>query len=82
MSNILGLGLIFMPPVYYPEEFLGSFSWIAAVFPTSNAASLIRSYSGQYSLPMEMVLARWLILFGVVAASAIIVSLKARWRET
>jgi len=82
MSNILGLGLIFMPPVYYPEEFLGSFNWVASVFPTSNAASLIRVYSGQYSLPQEIVLARWLILLGIVFASTIVVSIKTKWRET
>jgi ABC-type multidrug transport system permease subunit len=81
MSNILGLGLIFMPPVYYPEEVLGGLSWIAMIFPTSNVAGLIRVYSGSLQLPQEMVLVRWLILVMVTVISILVVSLKAKWRE-
>jgi ABC-type multidrug transport system permease subunit len=43
LANILGLGLVFLPPVYYPEELLGGLSWIGIFFPTSNAAGLIRA---------------------------------------
>ncbi|MEM3596962.1 MAG: ABC transporter permease [Candidatus Bathyarchaeia archaeon] len=82
MSNILGLGLIFMPPVYYPEEFLGGFRWVAMIFPTSNTAGLIRAYSGLLELPPEMILLRWALLFITTAISIIIVAFKARWRET
>lgn len=81
MANILGLGLIFVPPVYYPEEILGGLSWIAMIFPTSNAAGLIRVYSGSLQLSQEMVLVRWLILVMVTVVSIIVVSLKAKWRE-
>lgn len=81
MSNILGIFLAFIPPVYYPEEMLGSYSWIAMIFPTSNVASLIRVYSGSLSLPFEMVVARWLILIGTMVAFAVVTAVKARWRE-
>jgi ABC-type multidrug transport system permease subunit len=81
ISNILGLGLIFMPPVYYPEEILGTSSWIAAIFPTSNAASLIRVYSGLLQLPQEIIIVRWVILIATTLVSIVIVSRKARWRE-
>lgn len=81
MSNILGLGLIFIPPVYYPEELLGGLSWIAMIFPTSNAAGLIRAYSGSLPLSPEIILVRWLILIAVTIVSIIIVSLKTKWRE-
>lgn len=81
LSNILGIGLGFIPPVYYPEEMLGSFSWIAAVFPTSNTASLIRVYSGSLSLPFEMVAMRWLILAATTIVFAVLTVSKARWRE-
>lgn len=81
LSNILGIALGFIPPVYYPEEILGSFSWISAIFPTSNAASLIRVYSGSLNLPFEMVIARWLILIVTMVVSAVITAFKARWRE-
>lgn len=81
MSNILGLGLVFMPPVYYSEEILGGLRWLAVIFPTSNAAGLIRYYAGTLQLSMEVVLVRWLILAATVIVSIIIVSFKARWRE-
>ncbi len=81
VANILGIVLGFLPPVYYPEEMLGSFSWIAVLFPTSNAAGLIRFYSGSLNLPFEMAVARWLILIITTAVFAIITAFKAKWRE-
>ncbi len=82
MSNILGLGLVFMPPVYYPEELLGGMRWLSLIFPTSNAAGLIRYYAGTMSLTVDAVVVRWLILVATVVVSIAIVSFKARWRET
>jgi ABC-type multidrug transport system permease subunit len=82
MSNILGLGLVFLPPVYYPEEFLGSFRWVSMIFPTSNAAGLIRFYAGLTQLSQGIVLVRWLVLVATVIGSVVIVSFKARWTES
>jgi len=81
ISNILGIALSFIPPVYYPEEILGNFSWVSIIFPTSNAASLIRVYSGSLTLPFEMIVARWLILLSTMLVFAVITAVKARWRE-
>lgn len=81
ISNILGLGLIFLPPVYYPEELLGGLNWIAVLFPTSNAAGLVRAYSGLISLPQEMILIRWLVLLTMIIISIFLVTFKAKWRE-
>ncbi|MDI6691178.1 MAG: ABC transporter permease [Candidatus Bathyarchaeota archaeon] len=81
LSNILGIALGFIPPVYYPEEILGNFSWISIIFPTSNAASLIRVYSGSLILPFEMVVVRWLVLIATTIVFAVITAAKARWRE-
>ncbi|MBS7633394.1 ABC transporter permease [Candidatus Bathyarchaeota archaeon] len=81
ISNILGIALGFIPPVYYPEETLGSFSWISMVFPTSNATSLIRAYSGSLNLTFESVIVRWLILIFTVAFFVTLTVFKARWRE-
>jgi len=81
LSNILGIALVFIPPVYYPEEFLGSFSWIALIFPTSNAAGLIRIYSGLLDASVEMIVVRWLILIATMVVSAFVTVAKARWRE-
>jgi len=82
IANILGLALVFIPPVYYPEETLGSFSWIAMIFPTSNAVSLIRFYSNSLSLSFEMVIARWFILAATMVTFALITAAKAKWQET
>ncbi len=82
ISNILGLGLVFLPPVYYPEEILGSLRWLAIVFPTSNASGLIRFYSGDLPLSVELVLLRWLVLVLTVVVSMVVVAFKAKWRET
>lgn len=81
LSNILGIALVFIPPVYYPEEFLESFSWIALIFPTSNAAGLIRIYSGLLDASVEMIVVRWLILIATMVVSAFVTVAKARWRE-
>jgi ABC-type multidrug transport system permease subunit len=82
LSNILGIGLIFLPPVYYPEEMLGELSWIAIIFPTSNAAGLIRAYSGLAVFSQEMILIRWLTLLAMMVVSILLVVFKAKWRET
>jgi len=82
LSNILGIGLIFIPPVYYPETMLGSLSWVSALIPTSNVAGLIRAYMGLESLSPETVIVRWLILIITTVAFVALTSLKARWRET
>lgn len=78
ISNILGPGLVFLPPVYYPEEFLGELRWISIIFPTSNIAGLIRAYSGNVPLSQEDILIRWLILLGMIVASMLLVIFKAR----
>lgn len=82
LSNILGMALVFLPPVYYPEEMLGSFSWIAMLFPTSNATGLIRIYSGSLEASVIMIVIRWLILIATTMACAVATITKARWRET
>lgn len=82
LSSILGIGLVFIPPVYYPEELLGGFSWIAIIFPTSNAAGLIRAYSGLAVYPQEMILIRWIALLAMLVFAILLVAFKAKWRET
>jgi ABC-type multidrug transport system permease subunit len=81
ISNLLGLGLAFLPPVYYSEEILGSFRWIAILFPTSNAAGLIRIYSGSLGATLPMIALRWLVLVVTTVVCAAFTVTKARWRE-
>lgn len=82
LSNLLGIALVFLPPVYYPEEMLSSFSWIALLFPTSNAAGLIRIYAGLLDAAAVMILVRWSILVTTMIACTIAILAKAKWRET
>jgi len=82
LSNLLGLGLIFIPPVYYTETLLGGLSWVSVIIPTSNAAGLIRYYFGLLPLTQEAHIIRWLILIATTAVFVVLTSVKAKWRET
>lgn len=81
IANILGIGLIFIPPVYYPAEMLGSLSWISYIIPTANVASLIRGYAGLSELSPENAMIRWLMLIATTLVFTLLTALKARWRE-
>lgn len=82
IANILGITLVFLPPVYYSEARLGSLSWISAIIPTSNAASLVRYYTGLASLSTGDLLLRWGILVLMSLLFTALVAVKVRWRET
>jgi ABC-type multidrug transport system permease subunit len=82
LSNLLGIGFIFIPPVYYSEAQLGGLSWIAVVIPTSNVAGLIRSYMGLLPLSIEDTLIRWAALIITTGVFMALAFMKARWRET
>lgn len=81
LSSLLGIGLIFLPPVYYPEEMLGSYSWVSLLFPTSNSAGLIRFHSGLSMASTEILMLRWLLLITITAGSILLTAVKAKWRE-
>jgi ABC-type multidrug transport system permease subunit len=82
IANILGIGLIFIPPVYYPAEILGSLSWISYIVPTANVAALIRGYAGLAWISMESAAIRWIILIATTAIFTLLTAKKAKWRET
>jgi hypothetical protein len=81
LSNLLGIGLIFIPPVYYSEVQLGGLSWISIIIPTSNAAGLIRSYMRLLPMSTEMMIVRWAVLITMTAAFVTFTSIKSKWRE-
>ena len=81
LSNLLGIALIFIPPVYYPETMLGNLSWISALIPTSNVAGLVRAYMGLLPLSAETITVRWLVLIVTTIVFMALTSRKARWRE-
>ena len=82
IANILGIGLVFIPPVYYPAEMLGSLSWISYLIPTSNVAALVCGYAGLSGLSTESAMIRWLILGATTIVFTALTALKAKWRET
>jgi ABC-type multidrug transport system permease subunit len=82
LANLLGIGFIFIPPVYFSEAQLGSLSWISIIVPTSNVAGLMRSYMGLLSLSAETVIIRWAVLILMSVAFIVLTSMKSRWRET
>jgi len=81
LSNLLGIGFIFIPPVYFSEAQLGSLSWISIIIPTSNVAGLIRSSMGLLPLSIETVIVRWAVLIITTSAFIILTFIKAKWRE-
>ena len=82
VSNLLGIGIIFIPPVYYSEAALGNMSWVSILIPTSNVAGLIRAYLGLLELSPEMIAIRWLVLIVTTVVFVALTGVKARWRET
>ena len=81
LSNLLGIGFIFIPPVYFSEAQLGSLSWISIIIPTSNVAGLIRSSMGLLPLSIEALIVRWTVLIMTTSAFIILTFIKAKWRE-
>lgn len=82
IANILGIGLIFIPPVYYPADMLGNLSGISYIIPTANVAALIRGYTGLSEMSIEGGVIRWIILIATTVVFALLTAKKAKWRET
>lgn len=81
VANILGLGFVFIPPVYYPADLLGPLRGISYVIPTANVAELIRGYVGLAPLSADTALLRWLILLATTIGCTALTAAKAKWRE-
>ena len=82
IANILGIGLIFIPPVYYPADMLGNLSGISYIIPTANVAALIRGYTGLSEMAIEDGVIRWIVLIATTVVFALLTAKKAKWRET
>lgn len=82
ISNILGFGLVFLPPVFYPEEMLGQLSWISQLIPTSNVAGIMRITLGLSNRPFENIVIKWIILIAITIVSLVLTLIKSQWRES
>ena len=81
MANLLAFVFVFLPPVYYSEELLGDLSWIAYLFPTSNAAAIVRYSTGLTAWDSGAYMLHWMALILTVLIFSVLVVKKARWRE-
>jgi ABC-2 type transport system permease protein len=81
IANLLAFVFVFMPPVYYSEEMLGDLSWIAFIFPTSNAAAIMRYSTGMVAWDPNAYAMHWLAMLLIVFVFSILVIKKARWRD-
>jgi len=81
VANILSFAFVFLPPVYYPEQFMGTYSWVSYIFPTSNAAAIIRYSTGVTPMDASALALHWIVLLITVAVFAALVIKKSRWRE-
>ncbi len=86
VANILSFGFVFLPPVYYSETMLTNLggmdlSWISYVFPTSNAAAIIRYSTELTEWDSTAFILHWAVLALTVVAFSLLVMKKARWRE-
>jgi len=86
VANILSFGFVFLPPVYYSETMLTNlggfdFSWIVYLFPTSNAAAIIRYSTGLTEWDSMTYMLHWLVMIITVVVFSLLVVKKSRWRE-
>jgi ABC-type multidrug transport system permease subunit len=86
VANILSFGFVFLPPVYYSEAMLTNvsgmdISWLVYLFPTSNAAAIIRYSTDLTAWNATAFMFHWLILALTVVIFSVLVVKKARWRE-
>ncbi|MBT9167863.1 MAG: hypothetical protein DDT19_01206 [Syntrophomonadaceae bacterium] len=83
VSNLLGLLLNLIPPVYYPLSLIPhNFQWLALLIPTTHAAQLIRAYAGAVELRAGDLIFSWsaIVIYGIICA--LLVVFRGRWRET
>jgi hypothetical protein len=81
IARLLSLTIIFLPPVYYSETALGPFGCVSYLFPTSNAACLIRAHLGLSDFSIETLILHWLILVGTTVSFVLLACFRSKWRE-
>ena len=82
ISMLLSTMFVFIFPVFYPKEMLGSFAWIAFLTPISTTASLFRAYLGLSPSSYGDIAFHWLALIVTTVVFILLASLKYKWRET
>lgn len=82
-SNMLGVLLVMLPPVYYPLELLPpAVRWVALAIPTANVAELLRVVVGLVTTtPMQLGVQIALLLMCLLLCLWM-TALGSRWRES
>ncbi len=78
--NLLAIGMVYLPPVYYPASVLGNLSWITAFIPISAAAQIVRSLAGIVPMNQLTLLSAGVLLVQAVLFTTVFVA-RAKWRE-
>ncbi len=82
VSNLLGLLLTLIPPVYYPLSLVPkSVQWLALLVPTTHAAQLVRIYVGAVRVKAGSLALSWAVLGAYAALFLLLVATRARWHE-
>lgn len=81
-SSLISTLFSTLPPVYYPVTYIPlPYRYLAYLSPTTYAAEISQSATGQLHLsPVEMWFA-WAVLIAVTLALGVVALKKARWRE-
>jgi len=81
-SSIISTVFSTLPPVYYPITYIPlPFRYLAYLSPTTYAAEISQSATGQLQLPLIQVALAWVVLVAVTLTLGVVALKKARWRE-
>ena len=82
-SRLLTTLFTTITPVYYPITYIPlPFRYLAYLSPTTYAAEIMQGAVGYLQVGLSGMLVDWAILGGLTAVLFVVVSKKARWKET
>lgn len=82
-SRLLTTLFTTITPVYYPITYIPlPFRYLAYLSPTTYAAEIMQGVVGYLQVSLNGMLIDWAVLGGLTAVLFVVVSKKARWKET
>lgn len=82
-SNMLGVLLVMLPPVYYPLDLLPpAVRWIALAIPTANVAELLRLVAGLVTTTPLQLGVQIALLVACLLLCLWMTAVGSRWRES
>ncbi len=81
-SRLLSTLFTTIPPIYYLITYIPlPFRYVAYLSPTTYAAMISQNLGGYLSLPVEVVLASWVMLIGLTGVLFLVSVKRSKWRE-